>query len=238
MIKNYPVDYDSLETEYPNFYESENLILPTRFGNAIAAFEGYSWEIYRADAITIWPRLRNVLPSSVKEDINNEKTSLDFLVNIFFVSVIATACGIGQPISKFWVEGGHFTQLLVNLDLLAIARPLFVTLAGLIASALVYEWALDQIAAWGDQVKAAFDCYLPALQKQLAYSALKSEEERRSFWRDFSALTRDYVSMNSGKWPLAADDKAEDRASGEEKVKDSKEVGKAEEDKRARATAK
>ena len=222
LIQNYPVDHDSLETQVGQFELSEDLILPTRFGNAIAAFEGYSWEIYRADAVTIWPRLRAVLPSSVKEDINNEKTSLDFLVNIFVVSVCVAACGIGQLVFQCWVDRANLTRSLVNLDLAAIARPLSLTAAGLIVSAFVYEWALDQVAAWGEQVKAAFDCYLPTLQKQLGYGALKSEEERRSFWMDFSALTRDQIAMESGKWPLSAgNDKVEGGASGEEKKRDS-----------------
>ena len=40
-------------------------ILPTRLGNVIRAFEGYSSSRYGIDAIPIWPRLAQVLPKEL-----------------------------------------------------------------------------------------------------------------------------------------------------------------------------
>ena len=44
-------------------------VLPTRFGNAIRAFETYPSEIYGADAITIWLRLTSVMPKEFMQQI-------------------------------------------------------------------------------------------------------------------------------------------------------------------------
>ena len=47
-----------------NWPPRRDLVLPTRFGNVIRAFENYANRVYGPDGIATWPRLFGVLPVS------------------------------------------------------------------------------------------------------------------------------------------------------------------------------
>jgi hypothetical protein len=73
-------------------------ILPTRFGNAIKAFEVYPRDIYGADGIVIWLRLVSVLPKAFGEQIQDMRSQIDFLVNCCFFSAIVGVLGFLRAI--------------------------------------------------------------------------------------------------------------------------------------------
>jgi hypothetical protein len=63
-------------------------VLPTRFGNAIRAFETYASEIYGADTISIWPRLTSVMSKEVMQQIQDARSRVDFFINCCLFSFI------------------------------------------------------------------------------------------------------------------------------------------------------
>jgi hypothetical protein len=51
---------------------------------------------------------------------------------------------------------------------------------------VAYRAAISLVPDWGDQVKSAFDCYLPALAKQMGYNMPIAPSSRRRIWEDLS----------------------------------------------------
>jgi hypothetical protein len=122
-------------------------ILPTRFGNAIKAFEVYPRDIYGADSIVIWLRLVSVLPSSLLELIQGARSQIDFLVNCCFFSITICLLGVGRLIySADWHNAqlhtwSGFGTLISSVE----THWLFWIAGGLIAAYLFYEWAVSRI---------------------------------------------------------------------------------------------
>jgi hypothetical protein len=156
-------------------------ILPTRFGNAIKAFEVYPRDIYGADAITIWLRLTSVIPRAFNDVINNVRSQIDFLVNCCFFAFIVSIVGVCRVISSVDMTSG-LLGVIHSIKLIWV----FWALGGALASYAFYRWAVTYVPRWGDLVRSAFDCYLPALAAQLGFVLPATEAERRVFWTTFS----------------------------------------------------
>src|SRR5262249_55874624 len=78
-----------------------------------------------------------------------------------------------------------------------------VALIGFSVAYVSYRCAVVRIVPWGDLVKSAFDCYLPALIKQLGYAVPPTERGRRKFWSEINALVL-YQWRMTQEWPLAS----------------------------------
>ena len=152
-------------------------VLPTDFGNAIRAFEFYSRDIYGADGVWVWLRLATVIPKDVADQIQDSRTQIDFLINCSLYAFVIAVLAFGRviyaadnrllPVSPIcvWLQAGA---------------------AGLVATYLFYRWAVSRVPAWGEWVMTAYDCYLPALAKQLGYELPATEKDRMAFWKAFS----------------------------------------------------
>jgi hypothetical protein len=90
--------YQRLRRELVKWMPPERYILPTRFGNAIRAFEVYPSEIYGADGVVIWPRLSSVMPKAFGDQIEDIRSQIDFLVNCCFFSAIIAFLGFSRTI--------------------------------------------------------------------------------------------------------------------------------------------
>jgi hypothetical protein len=166
----------------------ESDVLPTRFGNAIKAFEVYPRDIYGADGVAIWLRLMSVIPKSFVEQIQDIRSQIDCLVNCCFFSAVIALLGVVHTLqSARWhdidlhtVRGGYaFISSIEWFWLLWTA-------GGIIAAYLFYRWAVTRVPAWGELVMSAFDCYLPALAVQLGFELPATEAMRQRFWTTFS----------------------------------------------------
>jgi MFS family permease len=83
----------------------ESDVLPTRFGNAIRAFEVYPRDIYGADGVSIWLRLGTVIPKAFAEQIEGVRSQIDFLINCCMFSVIIVVLGFCRMLnSANWHE--------------------------------------------------------------------------------------------------------------------------------------
>lgn len=169
-------------------------ILPTRFGNIISAFESYPREAYGVDAISVWLRLGSVVPKRFAAAIEDARAQVDCFVNVFYLSLAIAAAAIGQAASLDWSSLG-----VVNLEPAGL-RLIVIGGVGVLIAWLSYRAASARAIAWGDLVKSAFDCYLPALARQLGYKLPHSADMRRDFWIEFARFVTYQRPMTKGRW--------------------------------------
>ena len=194
---SYPEDLQSKCDELKrslvkNFPENPYFLLPTRFGNAIRAFEAYSQKVYGADAIPLWLHLSSVIPKEYAASLDDARAQVNFLVNICyfagiisltaFVRVLVVGALVVPPFSDWRVLG----FILICVVAACICR-------------MSYIFSLQRVHAWGELVKAAFDCFLPALAERLGYALPNSADEQRAFWVEVSRRAI-YHTPLTGKW--------------------------------------
>jgi uncharacterized repeat protein (TIGR01451 family) len=157
--------------------DREEFILPTRLGNVIRCFERYPAVAYGMDAIVLWPRLISKIDSSFGSSIDDAKTSFDFMLNCSFLSTLTTVGIVG--IGLFYP-----VPLTVASTVPWIWRALlFAALA-----VIFYRFSIGRAAAWGMQVKAAFDLYRFELLKALGYQQQpQTFFEEQALWQRISA---------------------------------------------------
>jgi hypothetical protein len=151
-------------------------LLPTRLGNVIRNFERYSAVSYAMDAIVLWPRLISKIDQAFASTIDDSKTSFDFMLNnSFLCGMGGITLGVVGLFSKVAASGP-----LANEYLWRIAVFL-----GL--SVVFYNFSIGRAAAWGQQVKSAFDLYRTDLLNSLGYSYKPATSvEERALWQDIT----------------------------------------------------
>jgi hypothetical protein len=182
-----------LRTQFPSH---EEYVLPTRFGNAIAAFEDYSREIYGADPIPLWIHLNTVVPKEFASSIEDAKTNVTFLMNAFVFSAmfsILSLCRFLINLEEYSLGHNHPTTNFYSYELVALA-------SGIVAR-LTYELSIEKIYSWGTLVKATFDCYLPALAEKLGYKLPSKGEEQKRFWTAVSRRAAYHRPLKPEDWP-------------------------------------
>lgn len=183
------------------FPEEEQLFLPTEFGNAIRAFEQYPNKVYNADGVTLWPHLSSVIGKDMQARLADARAQVDFLVNICFFALVT---GLIATLRIGWKIGqALFGQLNIEKGFFPSSRSLWL-LATVVAAPMIariaYKLATLQAYAWGTWVKAAFDCYLPDLAKQLGFKLPKGSKERREFWGGVSYRVAYHYPFETRKW--------------------------------------
>jgi hypothetical protein len=171
----------------------EGDILPTKFGNAIKAFEVYPRDVYGADGVAVWLRLNSVLPKNLNEKIDGLRSELDFLVNCFFFCLIISLIAVVRA-AFYLVQPGGLTSRLGYEWLLLVMG------AG-VAALGFYSWAVSRVPPWGELVMTAFDCYLPDLAKKLGFDLPNTERLRLKFWTSLSQQFNYRRELN-GKLPF------------------------------------
>jgi hypothetical protein len=185
-----------------NFPPNENLILPTRFGNAIRAFEHYSNDVYGADSITIWPHMVSVIPKRFNDALEDARSQVNCLVNMCFLSGIISFISIFRLIWNV-VASLNFKSFSFNTEKLFIMMNFYFLIATLAAGAisfLAYRLSIDRVYSWGHSVKACFDCYLAELARKLGYELPKSGDEQRKFWIQVSQRVLYHLPLKPENW--------------------------------------
>lgn len=184
--------FDLLNT-YP---QEESDILPTLFGNRIRSFELYPWDVYRADGVIVWLRLQSVIPGSFQQTIADARAQVDFFINIWLLSlVMVIGAAIKLLTERAWDPAAFDADHVMLVVTIAVAVGVM---------AIAYWLSIGRIVAWGDTVKTAFDCYLPALASQLGYEPPATESERRAFWDDLSGVFIFREKVKDGRWKLSS----------------------------------
>jgi hypothetical protein len=150
------------------FPDSEDLLLPSSFGNTIRAFEVYSRVMYGFETIQGWSRLLSVIPGSYLKLVDDAKAQTDFWVNLRLLSCL------------FIIEYAGVAVYTRRLEFV------WLPIAAFIFSLVAARRAKGAAVEWGELVKAAFDIYLPALLTKLQFPFPSSKEEELKLWREFS----------------------------------------------------
>lgn len=172
------------------FPSDVGLILPTKFGNAIRAFEDYSRSVYGADSIPLWIHLSTVMSKEYQSAVEDFRMQVVCFMNLFYIFILTAALGFIR-----------FTFL--GYDQPSIDSKLY--LLGISASAILFAWvayklSIQSIYSWGSVVKAGFDCYLPELATKLGYELPKDEQRRREFWLAISRRAIYNRKFNPADW--------------------------------------
>lgn len=141
-------------------------MLPTKLGNVVRAFEHYANTRYSIESITIWPRLQYVMPREALDAIDDQKTSTDFMIN---ASLLLLISGLG------WVLFGIY-RLEWGISLIGMAL--------LIASYLVYRFAIPIAISWGNEVRSAFDLYRRDVLQKMGMPLPATFSEEKKLWKN------------------------------------------------------
>lgn len=143
----------------------DSQIVPTRFGNAIRAFETYGKTRFNLDSQTLWNELVAVAPKHIQSELNSTRSSVDFFVASFYLSIFfGFAC---------WVLGAieHF-----KISILLLSVPAFLL-------AILCHWlAIRAIDAWADPVHALVNLGRVKLADSLGLRLPKTLEEEKTMW--------------------------------------------------------
>jgi hypothetical protein len=186
MSERYGDLREELLAHYP---EQAGHVLPTRFGNAIRSFESYPRMIYGADGVAVWPRLYAVIPKAVAEQIADARSQVDFFMNCCVLAVVVCLLAAGRLLCDVpWSQADGTTA--GNLALLSglSMRWLLWSAAAALVAAAAYNLAVARVQGWGNQVRSAFDLYLPALAAALGFELPPTHAARHQFWVDFSQM--------------------------------------------------
>lgn len=159
-----------LQTRVEEFPLDVGRILPTRFGNAIRAFEDYATDMYGVDSIVVWVRLLAVLPKDYREMIDTAKAQVDFWLNLRLLGVL------------FFIE-----YLVLGLFPFKLSWVWIPILTGTVLTFSLRNATLAAIH-WGDYVKASFDLYLPLLHAKLLLPTSTTIDLEREHWKRFSQM--------------------------------------------------
>ncbi len=166
-------EWTKVQRRLAYFPDRADLVLPTRLGNTMRAFERYPSAQYQIDAIVFWPRLVTVLPSGYTSTIDDARTSFVFLLNLAFVTALLALTTFGAGL--YHLPPGLGQEVLLP----AVAFGL--------SSCWFYGRAVGAAESWGELVKGAFDLYRWELLKQLGYEQRpRTREDERKLWRQIT----------------------------------------------------
>ena len=127
--------------------------------------------------------------------LDDARAHADCFVNLtILTAALAFASFAMAVISADW---RHLKVLVV-----AEERYLPIALISLLVCVCTYVLAAMRAVIWGELVKAAFDCYLPALINQLGFLIPQTDAARREFWSEFNDLILYKQLMTPNRWPL------------------------------------
>lgn len=129
-----------LDQEFP---ASADALLPTRFGNAILAFETHARKRWGLDSVTAWPRVDMLLSEREGELQANSRGEAAFFVNGSLLLFLGGIALIANQIADSTLSG---LTLLVYL----------VPFAGAV---LLSHWGVGAATRWGSAVRAAIDLH-------------------------------------------------------------------------------
>lgn len=152
-----------------NYPSKATLILPTSFGNIVRAYEDYPRVVYGFESIGGWNRLQGLMSKDFREILGNDRARVDLWLNLCVVAFllmweVAIVARIKEP------------SIIGIVPLLL----LFIRLA--------YVRSRSSAQQFGEQIKSAFDIYLPELAGKLGYVLSCDTEKNRSFWQAFGEV--------------------------------------------------
>jgi len=150
---------------YYSFPRDDELLKPTRLGNVLAAAEEYSYQVYRLDAITWWPRLATLLPEAFRIQVDTALTPMLTALNLSTIFTLLATTGGGILLTYHqWFSCG------------------LIFLTGLVLARACYLAAINQAAVYGKLVRVAFDLYRHEILKHMHMPVPDNLVGERVFW--------------------------------------------------------
>jgi hypothetical protein len=159
-IRNFPMNS---EGDYIAFY-------PSRLGNLLAAFEGYSLRVYGIDAIFYWSRIWLNIDKDTREEIDNSQALADSTVYtsfaLFFTGLLWLLYSILTTLQLIIIK--LLPSLLtilpsypVTINQYLPSRPIIwlLSIMFLLSGFIVYRLSLRLQAQFGEIFKSVFDNY-------------------------------------------------------------------------------
>jgi hypothetical protein len=194
-----------LDSKYP---PSSAYILPTRFGNALRAAEGYSNSRYGIDGVPIWPRLVHVMPSTYYEKLELTNNGLAFLLNCatlsFVAAIICLFASFHQLYSAYCQVNSanglcNFLGFTRSTDALSGAAAYFLLgITMLVLFRGFYNAAIPVLGRYGDLIRSSYDLFRFELLTALHIAQPQDSDEEHDTWRkisEFIAIGRRRGSM-------------------------------------------
>jgi hypothetical protein len=143
------------------FHQDRDKLLPTRFGNAFRAFEGYPYTRYGLDMIAIWPRIDQLLTEQERSLHTNADSDLAFFVNGMLGALVAGIFFAADAELAWWLY----------LLFFALGYGL-------------YRAAVGAVERLGTERRASIDLHRLELFERLGVSSpIGSDVERKEFAR-------------------------------------------------------
>ena len=217
---------DAIDLELAKYFPHLNFpVLPSRFGNAIRAFESYAPVVYGVDSIPAWIRVAALLPKQLISAAADARAEVDCFLNMFVLSLTLMATALGRFLfSLSCLDAMYPNRYSVLQWTFLLCFCVSVTIAY-----LAYNGAVVRAVAWGEHVKSAFDLYLPKLANALGYRLPDTLDKRREFWNSFNLMTLYFQPMDPSMFPMLPDateaTKAKNGAAIEKSGKDDDDEG-------------
>jgi hypothetical protein len=159
-------------------------IVPTRFGNAIRAFETYGQTRFNIDSQTLWHELIAVTPKYIESEIDSARSSVDFFVALLYLSIFfGFACLVLGSIEHF------------KIGILVLSVPAF-------SLAILCHWlAIRATDAWSYPIHALVNLGRVKLADWLGLKLPETLEEEKAMW----GLVAMYANHPSREYGVALD---------------------------------
>lgn len=191
--------YDLVAYYELNFPPDLEKIVSTRFGNILRASEYYSGQRYGIDAVTIWPRLFQVIPRSYQQKIEQSSNGLGSLVYCVFLSFFSSIIFVNASLYQFYLFNlsvkGLFPVYFIPVDFSVAGQAIYsqrswlflgLSLIMILLCFLFYSASLPVARMYGILIRGAFDLFRFDLLKQLNIEIPRDSYEEYDLWAKIS----------------------------------------------------
>jgi hypothetical protein len=187
---NFSIKLWNAVNEYP---EQLDLVLSTKLGNVMRAYERYSDVVYGMEAVVLWPRLLMVIPDEARTRVREAEAMFYFSLNTLIAGTLS--------VLFYLVLSTVYLQSFGASRLSDVVRWPFIPVISAL-SAWFGWWQLPNAARQrGEQIKAVFDLYRGELAEALGLEIPATHKAEQEMWN--------YVSRRM-LWRVSADVKSLD----------------------------
>ena len=126
-------------------------VMPTRFGNAVLAFESHAMKRWGVDSVAVWPRIDMLLSERESEQQANARSEAAFFVNGSLLLTVAGFLLLADQVVNCALSG---------FALLAYLVPFLIAM-------LMTRWAAGAATRWGNTVRSAIDLHRLELYERM-----------------------------------------------------------------------
>ena len=183
-------DYFNLETIAP---VDNKQLLPTRIGNILRASELYPSEKYSVPGVMLWPRLLQLIPKDLKDQLEEKNNQMVFTLNssllAYLIGLVSIVLGLTRLLIQ--VSFGYDTSIPPNFFDRGFANlsPYEYIIIGtifVVGGYIAYCLSIPIVENFGLLVRASFDLYRFELLRKLNHPIPTSIQEEKNFWEKIS----------------------------------------------------